>query len=1246
MLINSYQMNRNRIYTCLLSLFTGLAVLSNTPRPVNDNASDESRALLNYLYSVKGDKVLAGQHGIDETEYVKKITGRYPAIKGFDLIHEDRNAAQIESALEWWKKGGIPTVMWHWGAPGKGPGYENSKKEIDIDRCFQDGTEENKAMWADLRRIADHLTVLRDAHVPVLWRPLHECDGDWFWYGKGTSSQFCKLWRTMFDYFTKERKLDNLIWVLCHTGDPSASFDPGEEYYDIAGADSYSSERARKEMYDNTKLIHGDVRPIAYHECGTVPDPDLCARLGVDWSWWMLWSREYAYNHDKEELKRVYNHDLILTLDELPDIMSYLPDFPNVYDSPVSGGFPLAWGNGGVASVFTDPDDYKVVGITAGMLADDVERVTGSRPHVGEVKSLKTAGDVPVVVAGTIGKSRIIDGLVKSGAIDVNDIRGKWESFVVTTIENPSGKSPVLVIAGSDRRGTAFGLTSLSRAIGVSPWYWWADVIPSRKSSLYIEPGRYRQGEPSVQYRGIFINDERFGGWAKWVENTFDKESGEVGPKVYKKVFELLLRLKGNYLWPAMHNGSKAFNANPENARLADDYAIVMGSSHCEQMLRNNEDEWKNAGTYGDFNYITNRNTMIDYWETRVKENGKYENTYTLGLRGIHDYPMEGAETTAERTRLMQLAIDDQRAMLKRNINKPIEEIPQVLCTYEEVLDAYHHGLKVPDDVTMLWCDDKHGYTRNLCNPEEMKRKGGSGIYYHLSYHGDPASWIWLSPLSPSLVSNELTKAYTFGVRKIWVFNVGDIKPAEKEISFAMDLAWNIGRWTPESAHGYIRQWASETFGDDCADEIAAIQSGYYRLQASGKDSHVYFVNYPESEIDRRLGEYRKLSTRALALSAKIPAELKDAYFELVSYPVRGAAMLNEYQLLSRRSLARAAYGDSLAAMKDAARATRMFHELNDWTRRYNEDVKDGKWGNFFCWVPYHWHKSVKMDAPVASAAMIDAVRKAPSPRFVPVNDALSSKGALIDSDAEGEMRLWIEALTPTHNFSKERVDNIYCNVTLGDSSFEAAATPINNIWHAPFIGPMWSNVGVINLKKGENRLTISGLKEGARVDSIFIGVYPPFPNPSRQIVAAGDYVAKKDSNDGGIVRIKDLGFNDGTVVLPFDTPSYGVDNISCAPFADYELNLAAGKNIIEIRTLPTLHVYEGRDARYAVSVNGNTPQVFSIHAGDFSAEWRWNVLRGYASRNIEVEVADAGIHTLRFFFMDPGIVLQEIHVR
>lgn len=285
--------------------------------------SSEAKSLLNFLYDVRGKFVLAGQHGVEETEYIYKLTGKYPAIKGYDFIHEERNMREVLSAINWWRRGGIPTIMWHWGAPGIGPGYENSKKQIDINRCFEEGTEENKAMWKDLKRIADWLTLLREAGVPVLWRPMHECDGDWFWYGKGTGEQFCRLWRIMFDYFSKERGLDNLIWVLCHSGQPKADYNPGREYYDIAGADSYSTERMRKEMYERVIDIHGDEILIPYHECGTIPDPDICYEEGVNWSWWMLWSGEHCYKHDKDMIKEVYANPKVMTFDRLPKIIEY-----------------------------------------------------------------------------------------------------------------------------------------------------------------------------------------------------------------------------------------------------------------------------------------------------------------------------------------------------------------------------------------------------------------------------------------------------------------------------------------------------------------------------------------------------------------------------------------------------------------------------------------------------------------------------------------------------------------------------------------------------------------------------------------------------------------------------------------------------------------------------------------------------------------------------------------------------------
>lgn len=943
--------------------------------------------------------------------------------------------------------------------------------------------------------------------------------------------------------------------------------------------------------------------------------------------------------------KRVLLFSLLVLFAQIRVCAAGASVFPCVTDSPAKGFFPLA-NDGKAAVLLTDPEDYPVVNISARMLADDVERITGVRPEHLEGGSLSQLPKGAVVIAGTVGHSRLIDGLVHKGLLDISEVQGKWESFIITTIRRPGRKGPLLVIAGSDLRGTAYGLVSLSEAAGISPWYWWADVTPEKKDALLVEPITFLQDEPSVQYRGIFINDERFGGWARWAEQTFDSQSGKVGPKTYLKVFELLLRLKANYLWPAMHPGTQAFNDDPENARLADEYAIVMGSSHCEQMLRNNEGEWKAVCTYGDFNYLTNRQTMLDYWEERVRTNGKYENTYTLGLRGIHDYPMEGARTTAERVEIMQQAIRDQRDMLKRNIGRPIEEIPQILCTYEEVLDAYHNGLEVPDDVTLLWSDDKHGYCRNLCNPEEMKRRGGAGIYYHLSYHGDPASWIWLSPLSPAFLSTELTKAYTFGARKIWVFNVGDIKPAEKEISFVMELAWDIDRWKPDEAHGFIGHWAAKTFGPELAHEIAGLQADYYQLQAGGKDAHVYFINYTDAQIHERIERWQALAARAADLESRVPERLKNAYFELILYPIRGAAMLNEYQLLARRSMARASGGDRDGALSDASRVRQLFTELNDWTHRYNDEILDGKWAEFFNWQPYHWYRSEKIDPPVCTPELFRQTQNGIRPRFLSAEDALSTQGIMINSEESGEIPVWIEAMTPIRNFSKEPEDNIFCHVHMESDSFDASATPINNVWHATHVGPMWSCVGKIHLNKGNNNLTITDVKPDAAISRIYIGLWPPFDAEPRLRIPAWAYSGKHDQAEGALTRITQLGYTDGMMVLPFDTPSYREDEIASAPFLEYELDLRDDDMEIEIRTLPTLHVHEGRDARYAVQLDSEEPRVFSIHAEDFTAEWRWNVLRGYASRSIFLPASCQGRHTVRIYFLDPGIVLQELDIR
>lgn len=357
---------------------------------------------------------------------------------------------------------------------------------------------------------------------------------------------------------------------------------------------------------------------------------------------------------------------------------------------------------------------------------------------------------------------------------------------------------------------------------------------------------------------------------------------------------------------------------------------------------------------------------------------------------------------------------------------------------------------------------------------------------------------------------------------------------------------------------------------------------------------------------------------------------------------VRGAAMINEYQLLARRSMIRATLCDSIGAMDDANRVKQMFTQLNDWTRHYNEEILNGKWSHFFNWQPYHWFRSEKIEQPIATPELISKALHGLKPRFLSVSDALSCEGALIDCDKDGEIPIWVDALTPVRNFSKETADNIFCHIYLHHSTittqqFDASAAPINNIWHATYIGPMWSRVGTLNLKKGENHLYISNLKSDAHIDHIFLGIYPPFVREPRLRIPAYDYLYRHES----IERIPQLGFSDGMMVQSFDTPSY--QQPVSAPYVEYEIDLLPNDSVIEIRTLPTLHVYDGRDARFAIQLGNESPTMFSIHANDFTAEWRWNVLRGYASRSIPV--ASSGRQRLRIYLIDPGIVLQELLV-
>ncbi|MDR1120118.1 MAG: glycosyl hydrolase 115 family protein [Dysgonamonadaceae bacterium] len=630
-------------------------------------------------------------------------------------------------------------------------------------------------------------------------------------------------------------------------------------------------------------------------------------------------------------------------------------DFTSVTNTYKEGVFPLV-SNGTAAALVIDPLDAEVVSIAAEAFSGDVQQITGIKPVILAADAAMSLPAAPVII-GTLGQSLFIDSLVASGKISAADIGGKWESFCIAAVSSPfDGISEALVIYGSDPRGTAFGVFELSRMMGVSPLVWWADVAPEQQANIYITHGESIFGPPSVQYRGLFINDEDWG-LQPWAAKNMDTNIKDIGPKTYAKVFELLLRMKANYLWPAMHPSTKAFWYYPGNPEMARKYHIVLGSSHAEPLLRNNVDEWaKNFTTEygmpsGDWNWAINSTNITRYWTDRVIQSKNNDAVYTVGMRGIHDSAMPGYSDNESKKNALKDVIATQRNILSTNLGKQASKIPQIFCPYKETLSLYKLGLNLADDITITWADDNHGYIRQLSNPQEQLRGGGAGVYYHISYWGDPADYLWLSSVSPSLISYELCKAYELNTRKLWVINVGDIKPAEMEFQFAMDLAWDINAWKPENAQSYSKYWAETTFGKEFSESIANIKNEYYRLAASGKPEHLHLITYPDEEIDQRIEDYGKLVEASKIVESQIPARLKDAYFQLIAYPVEAAASMNEKALYAQKSLKLASQGDK-DALSFSGKAKSAYQNIITLTNKYNKETASGKWNGIMDYAP------------------------------------------------------------------------------------------------------------------------------------------------------------------------------------------------------------------------------------------------------------------------------------------------------
>ena len=624
-----------------------------------------------------------------------------------------------------------------------------------------------------------------------------------------------------------------------------------------------------------------------------------------------------------------------------------------VSDHPSEGFFHLT---GAEIGIEYDTADGKTVRRVAELFAEDIRRVTEKCvPVSGE----RTQGEKAVIL-GTLEGNTFIKELVKSGRLDVSAIKGGWEQFVIKQVKNPvEGMDEALVIAGTDRRGVAYGAFTLSERMGVSPFYWWADVPVKKQAEVYLKAD-YASKKPSIKYRGIFLNDEDWG-LKPWASQTLEPEVGDIGPKTYANVCELILRLKGNMMAPAMHTCTGPFYSHTDNKVVADEYGILITTSHCEPLLFNNASllEWdKNVD--GEWDYSKNKERILRKLDARVKEAAGYENIYTLAMRGLHDEGMRGNLTEDEKVKMLATAIADQRDILQKYIDTPIEEIPQIFVPYKEALDLYEKGLQVPDEVTLVWVDDNYGYMKRVSNPEEQKRQGGAGVYYHTSYLGTPHDYLWLNTTPPVLMYTELKKAYDTGADRYWLLNVGDIKPMELAVKSFFDMAWDFPAYDIVNINHHQAQFMASVFGSKYEADFQFLLDEYYRLAWSRKPEYMgwerewdspyheqlkatefSFDNYNDAR--QRLADYEFISDGVARICLELPEAYRPAFFEIFAYPMMAANQMNRkflFAQLNKEELAKGNVSGANWAASESSNAYALIQYLNE---RYNTMLK-GKW--------------------------------------------------------------------------------------------------------------------------------------------------------------------------------------------------------------------------------------------------------------------------------------------------------------
>lgn len=906
------------------------------------------------------------------------------------------------------------------------------------------------------------------------------------------------------------------------------------------------------------------------------------------------------------------------------------------------GAFALSE-NGRSAPLYASSQDYPGVIRVLKHLQQDIASVTNAQPDI-------ILDDIPetknLVLVGTLGKSPSLEKLVQEKKLDVNDIQGKWETFLIQVIEEPfPNVDRALVIAGSDKRGTIFGMFDLSERIGVSPWYWWADVPIKKKTNIFVKPGRYTLGEPSVKYRGIFINDEApaLSGWAreKFGTDMFNHH-------LYQHVFELILRLKGNFLWPAMW-GRAFYDDDPENPKLADEYGVVIGTSHHEPMMRAH-DEWRRYGS-GPWNYEKNERALRDFWSAGIKRMGAYESIVTLAMRGDGDEAMSPTANVA----LLQKIVKDQRDILTEVTGKEVTAIPQVWALYKEVQEYYDKGMRVPDNVTLLLCDDNWGNIRKLPNLSDKPRKGGYGIYYHYDYVGGPRNYKWLNTNQIERVWEQMHLAYEYGARQLWIVNVGDVKPMEFPIDFFLDYAWNPGNISARQLPDYYVNWAESQFGSEHAYGISEILMKYTKYNSRRKPEllspEIYsLTHYREAETV--VNDYNALLEKAKSIYDSLPFEYKDAYYQLVLHPVEACANLNELYYTVAKNRLYAIQKRNLTNTL-AERAKELYDRDAEITKYYNEVLAGGKWTHMMdqTHIGYtYWQQPDHNTMP--------EVKKIKIPEK-------ADMGIAVEGSPESWTNSEDEAQLP--GFDPHNKQTVYVDIfNRGNSPFDfSVQTGESWIKVTPRSGKIetekriWISVDWEKTPIGSHRvsLTITGPHDQK------VGIQIPVKNlPMSEKETNGCFIENNgyvsmeavhysravESSLVSWSKIPNLG-RTGSAMTTMPVTAESLQPEEKGPKLEYDFYLFnKGEVTVQVYLSPTLNYGYTQGLRFAVSIDDENPEIINMHQGD-TPDWKYphywnqavsNNIRIYPSKH---SIQKPGRHVLKYWAVDPGIVLQKI---